>query len=282
MPHNQDTAHKRAIKAYRNQEFIEGPDARLIRILAEFIEPQVRFRKFHVSDTIVFFGSARVKPKDEALKDLEIAKANAESGTAAAQEQLAEAENLADMSRYYEEARDLAKRLTTWSKSLGKGNRRFIVCSGGGPGIMEAANRGAHDAEGMTVGFNISLPFEQEPNPYITSVLTFEFHYFFIRKYWFAYMAKALILFPGGFGTLDELFELLTLLQTKKITKRIPIVVYGTEYWKKVLNFDEIVRRGMISAEDSKLFHFCDTVDEAFEYLTTELMHLYSEQEVAR
>ncbi len=278
MPHNIDSPRKRAIKAYRNQEFIDSPDARLIRILAEFIEPQVRFRKFHISDTIVFFGSARVKSKEEALKDLAQAKANELAG----REQVTLAEHMVEMSRYYEEARELSNRLTTWSKGLGKGNRRFIVCSGGGPGIMEAANRGAHDAEGMTVRFNISLPFEQEPNPYITSVLTFEFHYFFIRKYWFAYMAKALILFPGGFGTLDELFEILTLLQTKKITKHIPIVIYGREYWSKVLNFDEIVRRGMISPEDRKMFHFCDTVDEAFEYLTTELMHLYSEQEVVR
>jgi len=234
-------------------DFMESPEARPVRILSEFLEPQVRFEKLNVSDTIVFFGSARLLPESEARgKALE-------------------------MSRYYEDARELARLMTIWSKELKNKKRRFIVCSGGGPGIMQAANQGAHDADGLSIGFNISIPFEQNSNPYITDQLNFEFHYFFIRKYWFAYMAKALIIFPGGFGTLDELFEILTLIQTKKMTKRIPIVIYGSSYWKSVLHFDEMVKHGTISKEDLNLLKFCDSPKEAYDYLTDELTKLYIE-----
>jgi uncharacterized protein (TIGR00730 family) len=258
------------LKAYKNPGFIDSHDARLIRILAEFLEPQARFRKFRVTDTVVFFGSARIPGAEQARRELEEAR---KKGAAAVEQ----AERNVLMSKYYEDARELARLLTAWSKGLGRGKRRFIVCSGGGPGIMEAASRGAHDAEGLSIGFNISLPFEQLPNRYVSRELNFEFHYFFIRKYWFAYMAKGLVIFPGGFGTLDELSELLTLIQTEKLRKKIPVVIYGSEYWKKVLNFDEMVKWGTLSPEDLKFFRYCDTPKEAFTYLTTELEKFYGE-----
>jgi uncharacterized protein (TIGR00730 family) len=269
MASKPERSRKAPIKAYKNEMFLNSPDARTVRILAEFLEPENRFERYQVSDTIVFFGSARIKPRKEA-EEL-YAAAKAKNG------KLKEAEIALEMSRYYEDARELAKKMTLWSKGLGKGQRRFIVCSGGGPGIMEASNRGAHEADGLSIGFNISLPFEQNNNPFISSELNFEFHYFFIRKYWFAYMAKALIIFPGGFGTLDELMELLTLIQTKKVKKPIPIVIYGSDYWKKVINFDEMIRMGTISAEDLDFFHFSDTPDDAFDHLTTRLKELYLE-----
>lgn len=179
------------------------------------------------------------------------------------------------MARYYHEARLLAARLTEWSDSIRNDHRHFVVCTGGGPGIMEAANRGARDANGKTVGLNIGLPFEQWPNPYITPELSFEFHYFFMRKFWFAYLAKALVVFPGGFGTLDELFELLTLAQTRKLEKKIVILLYGTTFWKEILNFDALVRHGMISPEDLDLFSFADDVDTACEFLKDGLTRYY-------
>lgn len=254
-------------KAYHNKQFIDSPQARQVRVLAEFLEPQARFRKYKVSDTIVFFGSARTKPAEEAKSALAQAKRQRRNVEQARRELI--------MSKYYEEAVELAGKMTKWSKGLGKGNRRFIICSGGGPGIMEAANRGASEANGLSIGFNISIPFEQGFNPYITPEMNFEFHYFFIRKYWFAYMAKALVIFPGGFGTLDELAEILTLIQTKKIRKEIPIVVYGKKYWNKVLRFDEMVKMGTIDSEDLNLFYMCDTPEEAYRYLTRELRKLY-------
>lgn len=255
-------------RAYRNEEFINSSDARPIRILAEFLEPEARFARYKIEDTIVYFGSARLLSTDDAQKALEEAKAKNEGIKAA--------ERLVGMGRYYDEAVDLSKRMTEWSKSLGKGKKRFITCSGGGPGIMEAVNRGASEANGLSIGFNISIPMEQGFNPYITPELNFEFHYFFIRKYWFAYMAKALVIFPGGFGTLDELAELLTLIQTKKIQKRMPIVIYGTEYWEKVINIKEMVNRGTLSESDLELFYFSDSPEDAFNYLTKELKSLYN------
>ncbi len=250
-------------RAYKNERFINSPDARELRILAEYIEPQTRFRDFNVSDTIVFFGSARLLPMDDASKKLEAAR-NHGGDVAAAERGLA-------MSRYYEDARALAAKMTEWSKGLEDTSRRFLVCSGGGPGIMEAANRGASEADGINIGFNISLPFEQHDNPYITRELNFEFHYFFMRKFWFIYMAKALIAFPGGFGTLDELFESLTLIQTRKLNKPLPIVLYGKEFWDDVLNLDALVKYGTISASDLDLFHITDSVDDAFEYIVGQL-----------
>jgi len=253
----------RAIKAYKNEHFLNSPDARELRILSEYIEPNTRFREFHVKDTIVFFGSARFLSREQA-EEL-VRRAEAGDGD------LAQAKKKLEMSRYYEETRELASRLTTWSKSLEGTDRRFVICSGGGPGIMEAANRGASEAKGENVGLNISLPFEQNDNPFITRRLTFEFHYFFMRKFWFSYLAKAMVVMPGGFGTLDEFMEVVTLVQTLKIKKRLPIVLFGVEYWDSILNLQPMVDHGTISPEDLDLFFRTDSVDDAYEYLVQEL-----------
>ena len=241
---------KKALKAYKNPEFLGSPEARTIRMLAEYMEPESRLKKFNIEDTIVFFGSARIKPRAEARACRDGLRQKISAGSVGLDAELARAEQNMTMSNYYDDAVRLASMLTAWSKELRNGkarcSRRFIICSGGGPGIMEAANRGASEAGGYSIGMNISLPYEQEPNPYISRELMFEFHYFFVRKFWLAYMAKALVIFPGGFGTLDEMLELLTLLQTGKITKRMPIIIYGSPYWKEVLNFDAMVKWGMI------------------------------------
>jgi hypothetical protein len=268
----------KAEKAYKNLDFINSRDARVIRILAELLEPMQRFQKYKINDTIVFFGSARTKPPSEARRYLEQIKERIASGDYQDKKQLEEeleiAKNQVFLSKYYQDAVELAKRLTSWSKSLNS-NSHFIVCSGGGLGIMEAANRGAKEAGGKSIGLNISIPMEQYPNQYITPELNFEFHYFFMRKYWFVYLAKGLVIFPGGFGTLDELFEVLTLLQTKKLEKQLPIIIYGSEYWKQVINFEVMLKYGTISKSDLNLLKFCDTVEEAFSYLTKELTRLY-------
>jgi uncharacterized protein (TIGR00730 family) len=241
------------LKAYKNLDFLNSPDARIIRVLAEFTEPQARLRRAGVYNTVVFFGSARAaapenKPNEEGAKRL---------------------------SRYYEHAATLAKKLSAWSQTIENPRKRFYVCTGGGPGIMEAANRGAREAGADSVGLNISLPMEQYPNPYQKHELSFEFHYFFIRKFWFFYLAKALVVFPGGVGTLDELFELLTLVQTNKTKKYMPIVLFGSEFWNEVVNFEALVKWGTISEKDLALFRIFDDVDEAFEYLKTELTKHY-------
>ncbi len=254
----------RPLKAYKNEKFLSSKDARGLRILAEYMEPEVRFEEFQVRDTVVFFGSARIIPREDAEKRLETAREHA-GDVAAAERDLR-------MSVYYEAARELAHRLTEWSKNLEGEGCRFIVCSGGGPGIMEAANRGASEAAGINAGLNISLPQEQTDNPYITRELNFEFHYFFMRKFWFVYLAKAIVIFPGGFGTMDEFFEVMTLMQTRKLTKPIPIVLYGGEFWNDVLNLDALVRHGTIDAGDKNLFFETDSVDEAFDFITTELI----------
>ena len=251
-------------KAYENQRFLKSRVARELRILSEYIEPEARFEEFKVRDTVVFFGSARIKSREDAEQQL--ARAGNHGGDVAA------AERDLKMSKYYEDSRELARRLTEWSKNLEGEGRRFIVCSGGGPGIMEAANRGASEAAGINAGLNISLPHEQSDNPYITRELNFEFHYFFMRKFWFLYLAKTIIVFPGGFGTMDEFFEVLTLMQTGKLSKPIPIVLYGKEFWSDVLNLDALVKHGTISAEDMDLFFKTDTVDEAFDFITRELV----------
>jgi uncharacterized protein (TIGR00730 family) len=253
----------RAVKAYENERFLSSPDARALRILSEYLEPETRFHELQVRDTIVFFGSARIPPRDVA--EAEVAAAERGEGD------LAQAKTHLAMSRYYEETRELARRLTSWSKGLSGTERRFVVCSGGGPGIMEAANRGASEARGENMGLNISLPFEQVENPYITRRLAFEFHYFFMRKFWFSYLAKAMVIMPGGFGTLDEFMEIVTLVQTKKVTKPMPIVLYGTEYWNEVIHFEPMLKHGMISPEDLRLFFRTDSVDEAFSHVTREL-----------
>ncbi len=226
--------------AYKNEEFLKGPDSRALRILSEYLEPLSHFRRQRIQDTVVFFGSARLS----------------ETGS---------------MSRYYHDARELARQVTEWSKQFAGDTFRFVVTSGGGPGIMEAANRGAMDVHGKTIGLNIGLPFEQFPNRYITEELSFEFHYFFMRKFWFAYLAKAMVVFPGGFGTLDELFELMTLVQTRKLAKKISIVLYGSEYWKEIINFEALVRHGMISPADLELFQFADDPETAMKLLTEAL-----------
>ena len=252
-----------SVKAYQNKAFLNGPDARALRILSEYLEPASRFRHYQIEDTIIFFGSARLVPRDQA-----------EAALVAAREQggdIKRAETDLRMSEYYEATRELARRLTEWSKSLEGTERRFVVCSGGGPGVMEAANRGASEAKGINVGLNISIPFEQSGNPHISRELTFEFHYFFMRKFWFAYLAKAVVVMPGGFGTLDELFELLTLIQTHKIRKHLPIVLFGSRYWSEVINFKALVDHGTIDADDLKLFVQTDSVDEAFDFVTEQL-----------
>ncbi|MBS1269535.1 MAG: hypothetical protein MAG794_00486 [Gammaproteobacteria bacterium] len=255
---------KPVVKAYSNEEFLLSPEARPIRILAEYYEPNTRFGKFSIDDTIVVMGSARYTDRETAEAELKKAK---EAGDG-----VARAEVRVKMAKYYEDARSLANRLTHWSKGLPEEHRRLVVCTGGGPGVMEAANRGASEAQGVNIGLSISLPFEEQENAYITRELAFRFHYFFMRKFWFLYLAKAVVFFPGGFGTLDELFEILTLVQTRKVEKHLPLVLYGSEYWNKVVNFDALVEFGSIDPEDLELFKFCDSVDETFEFLTSELL----------
>lgn len=266
---------KKPIKAYKNLSFLNSPDARLIRMLAEYQEPLSRFRRYDIADTIVFFGSARTRPSEIIRKDMaKLQSLPAQSGRNN-QKALAKLEDELKMARYYDDAVVLSRKLTEWSKNLEKGQRRFIICTGGGGGIMEAANRGAKEAQGLSVGLNISLPFEQEPNPYITPDLSFDFHYFFMRKFWFVYLAKGLIIFPGGFGTCDELFEVLTLIQTRKTRKPMPVVVYGTDFWNEIINFNALVKRGTIDAKDLKLIHFSNDPHEAFTYLSKELSKLH-------
>ncbi|HSR54714.1 MAG TPA: LOG family protein [Alphaproteobacteria bacterium] len=248
--------------AFLDEDFLTSVDARALRILAEYVEPAARFKAEGIEDTIVFFGSARIKPRDVAEEELSEAQA-AGTGVSAARQRLR-------MSRYYEDARELARRLTEWSKAL-TDRKRFVVCTGGGPGIMEAANRGAADAHGLNIGLNIALPFEQECNGYSTRNLTFNFHYFFMRKFWFAYFAKAMVFMPGGLGTMDEVMEILTLCQTLKLKSRMPMVLYGTDFWRKVIDFNALVRAGTISRSDLDLLFRTDSVDEAFEFITTEL-----------
>jgi uncharacterized protein (TIGR00730 family) len=261
--------------AYQVPEFMESGAARPLRILAEYLDPLARLRHANVADTIVMFGSARMFPRKSSEARLERLKHAAlprsDAGRAERNARLREAQAAVHMSRYYEEARQLARRITKWSAKFGEKPRRFVICSGGGPGIMEAANRGAADAGGKSIGLNIQLPHEQYPNPYITRELNFDFHYFFMRKLWFAQLAKALIVFPGGFGTMDELWEMLTLLQSGKLAHRNLILIYGRRYWDEVLDWRAMVRWGTINEQDYGLLQFADTVDEAFERVHTEL-----------
>jgi uncharacterized protein (TIGR00730 family) len=224
--------------AYKDEEFLDSDDARPLRILAEYLEPLYAFQRQHICDTIVFFGSARIMAEGP-------------------------------LGRYYDEARELARLVANWSEGLPSDAHRYVVCSGGGPGIMEAANRGASEAGAKTIGLNIGLPREQQPNRYLARELTFEFHYFFMRKLWFAHLARALVVFPGGFGTLDEMMEILTLMQTRKIERQIPVVLYGQGYWNEIINFDALVRHGMIDREDLSLFQFADDPATALGILQT-------------
>src|SRR6201981_325158 len=259
---------KSAPVAYDNEPFLNSPDGRILRILAEYQEPLARFRREQIQDTVVFFGSARFQGRQDAAKHLETIEHTHTAGDAArVQEDLKLAQAQVNMARYYEDARRLAYLLTKWSIQIPARRHRFVVTTGGGPGIMEAANLGAYEARGKSIGLNINLPFEQSPNPYITPSLNFEFHYFFMRKFWFAYLAKALVIFPGGFGTLDELFEILTLAQTQKLAKKILVVIYGSEYWNRAIHFQALADSGAISARDLELFKVVDSAEEGFEYL---------------
>ena len=261
--------------AYQEGKFMESAAARPLRILAEYLDPLTRLRHAGVADTIVMFGSARMFPLEHSAAQLKrLQRTSPPRGAAAKREHLRrlhEAHAAVHMSRYYEEARELARRITQWSVKFGEKPRRFVICSGGGPGIMEAANRGAAEAGGKSIGLNIQLPHEQYPNPYISQELNFDFHYFFMRKLWFAQLAKALIVFPGGFGTMDELWEMLTLLQSGKLPHRNLILIYGRKYWDEVLDWRAMVRWGTISEADYGLLQFADTVDDAFERVRTEL-----------
>jgi uncharacterized protein (TIGR00730 family) len=303
----------RADKAYLNESFLTSPEARVIRLMAEYMEPRSRLAKEGIKDMIVFFGSARIKSLEEASADkLKVEHTDhlvefSRSGSQEIEKELAAARRRAEveveMAHYYQDAVELARLITEWSmhaaimdaerlykKSGAKDEhvpfvslenvknqtfkQRYVICSGGGPGIMEAANKGAMLAGGRTIGFNIALPYEQMPNSYISNELNFEFHYFFMRKFWFAYLGKALVVFPGGYGTMDELFEILTLVQTGKVRKKMPIVVYGTEYWKKVMNLEYLAEMRMIDPDDLNLIHWSDSPQEAFNYLKTELERL--------
>jgi len=262
---------------YLNAEFLKSQEARLIRILSEYMEPSTRLRRHRVRDTIVFFGSARSMSPEAAAAELECVQEETDRAgelTPELRERLARAEQAIRLARYYNDAMELARRMTEWSKSL-TSHHHFIVCSGGSRGMMEAANRGASMARGQTIGLNIQLPMEQEVNQYVSRELVFNFHYFFMRKFWFVYPAKALVVFPGGFGTMDELFEVLTLIQTKKPSKNMPVVLFGSEFWDEIIDFDALVRWGVVNAKDLEIFHKTDSVDDAFEYLTGRLEKLY-------
>jgi hypothetical protein len=277
--------------AYENPAFLNSAEGRPIRIISEYLEPLARFRREQIQDTVVFFGSARFHGREEADHALELLENTGSVQPAPSKEQPAKPVEIAtgqatdlqrkravaavEMARYYEDARRLAQLLTQWAKTIPSRKHRFVVTSGGGPGIMEAANRGAWEAGGKTIGMNILLPFEQRPNPYITPSLNFEFHYFFMRKLWFAYLAKALVVFPGGFGTLDEMFEILTLAQTQKVTKKITVLIYGSDYWKKVFNLEALVDTGAISPKDLDLFQYVETPEQAFDLLRKGLTENY-------
>jgi uncharacterized protein (TIGR00730 family) len=297
MPRKQPEPLESAPLAYENSDFINSADGRMLRIMSEYQEPMARFRRERIQDTIVFFGSARFRELDEASSALNklvllentgstnpapedeqpASPYDVEQGTAPIQ-RLRLAEAAVEMAAYYEDARKLSGMVSRWAMGLPGRRHRYVVTSGGGPGIMEAANRGAYEVGAKTIGLNIKLPFEQQPNPYITPALNFEFHYFFMRKYWFAYLAKALVVFPGGFGTLDEMFELLTLAQTRKLAKKITVVIYGSSYWKSVINLDVLAEKGAIAMKDRDLFQFADTPEQAFALLKAGLMEDFQQQ----
>jgi len=262
--------------AYLDERFIRSVPARPLRILAEYIDPLTRFQREGIADTIVMFGSARILPRERALARLSrTRRAVSRHRDAASRERMRTARDAVEMSRYYEQARELAARITAWSLTLGERPRRFVICSGGGPGIMEAANRGATEAGGKTVGLGIELPREQRSNPYISPELDLNFHYFFMRKLWFAQIAKALIVFPGGFGTMDELWEMLTLMQTRKLGRHHLILIYGRSYWDRVLNWRQMVRSGTIDEREYNVLQFADTVDEAFDRVKAGLVKFH-------
>ena len=267
---------KEIVKAYENSDFLKGDNARILRILSEYLEPQSRMTELNIRDTIVFFGSARIKPLEESQRRFDELMKRVESGANEPdEEEMNHAAREVRLSRYYEDASTLAQLIVPWASELERNDKRLVICSGGGPGIMEAANRGAKAAGGKSVGLSISLPMEQATNPYVPEEMTFEFHYFFMRKLWFICLAKAVVIFPGGFGTLDEAFEALTLVQTDKTRGKIPILFYGEDYWRDILHFEALARWGMISPDDLNLIHFCDDPHQAFEILKHEIGRIY-------
>ncbi len=247
---------------YYNNEFLGSPDARSVRILSEYYGPLQRFRRNNIQDFLVFFGSARIQSQEDAQSKLD----NSDKNISKEKRKILET-NL-EMSRYYEDARSLSYKMTKWSNKLNHKKKRFVVTSGGGPGIMEAANKGAAEANGSAIGLSISLPFETNGNQWISDDLEIHFHYFFMRKFWFLYLAKAMVVWPGGFGTLDEVMEALTLIQTQKLRKKIPIVLYDEEYWSNIVNWDYMIEKGVISESDVNYFKFCNSIDDAYQYLT--------------
>jgi hypothetical protein len=274
---------KKPLVAYQDHQFLESSDARLLRILSEYLEPQARLRHARIQHTVVFFGSARIRPREAALQRLQELQSQGEGGAADLfATALKKARMDLEMSQYYEDARELSRLVTAWALSVQRESGFLVVCSGGGPGIMEAANRGASEAGGKSIGLNIMLPAEQQPNPYISPQLCFLFRYFFMRKLWFAQPARSLIAFPGGFGTLDELFEMLTLLQTNKMGHRVTIVLYGSDYWKRAINFEFFLEAGTISEEDLKLIRFADTPQEAFAIIKEDLTRILHVRTVLR
>ena len=267
---------RKILKSYENSDFLQGDNARILRILSEYLEPQSRLADQKIKDTIVFFGSARIKPLEETQRRFDALMKRIESGAdKPSEEEMNHASREVRLSRYYDDASTLAQLIVPWASALEGRGKRLVICSGGGPGIMEAANRGASVAGGKSIGLSISLPMEQATNPYIPEELTFEFHYFFMRKLWFVCLAKAVVIFPGGFGTLDEAFEALTLVQTNKTRGKMPILFYGEDYWRDILNFDALARWGMISPDDLNLIHFCDEPHQAFEILKREIERIY-------
>lgn len=269
--------------AYLNADFLQSDAARPLRILSEYLEPHRRFTEERIKDTVVFFGSARVRSRAETKRSLQLLTARGRTSRTAraGRDEIKRAEKAVQWSRYYEDARTLARMLTEWTGTLDSEMHRFVVCSGGGPGIMEAANRGAHEAGGKSIGLNIKLPFEQGPNPFVSERLHFEFHYFFMRKFWFAYLAKALVVFPGGFGTLDEVFEILTLAQTQKLSKQLKVILYGSEYWDQILHLKPMVEWGAIHPDDLNLMQTVDTPKKAFALLCDHLEVNHLRQEAA-
>ncbi|MBZ5564761.1 MAG: LOG family protein [Acidobacteriia bacterium] len=269
--------------AYRNPRFMESSEARPLRLVGEYLEPQARLRRAGVQHTVVFFGSARILPREEALRKLRALEGDGKDGSSShGAAEVKRARMDLKMSRYYEDARVLARMLTHWALSLKNGSRFLVVCSGGGPGIMEAANRGAHEAGGKSLGLNIKLPIEQKPNPYITPELSFLFRYFFMRKLWFAQPARALIVFPGGFGTMDELWEFLTLIQTHKMGHSVSILMYGSKFWKRAINFDWLLETGTVEKEDLKLIRFADTPQQAFDITRQDLSRILGVRPVVK
>jgi len=267
----------RVRKSYQNKEFLNSAIARPVRLLAELLDPQQKLSREGIKDTVVFFGSARIKDKqtcERNLKKLLSLQKKSNGDVRDLKKLIRDAKIDIQMSKYYEEAVELSKMITEWAHTL-KEPLRLVVCSGGGPGIMEAVNKGAYLAGGRSLGLNISLPIDQKMNKYVTPELCFEFHYFFMRKYWFVYPAKAFIMFPGGFGTMDELMEILTLVQTKKLKKKVVILLYSSRFWKKIINFDELIRCRLISKEDLELFDFVDSPKQAFKVLVDKLTAYY-------